>query len=136
MERENVLNCARESCRVQSAVVRGRAPGAYVAVLQDAWGKVRFAVRRARRITRAVGGTLRSRALPHRDRGESDFHAGNDSVRPRCLGPTRCQPPTVSWRDDRSYNNTHGKRRLHTFYYDCLRTDHTELQPEKRGSMF
>lgn len=52
-----------------------------------------------RRVTRAVGGTLRSRALPHRDRGESDFHAGNDSDRPRCLGPaaaTNCQLYTAA----------------------------------------
>lgn len=86
----DVLNSARSEV---SAVAVGRAPGAYVTFLQDAW---RCGARGARRITRAVGGTLRSRALPHRDRGESDFHAGNDSDRPRCLGPprltTNCHP--------------------------------------------
>lgn len=41
--------------------------------------------RGARRVTRAVGGTLRSRALPHRDRGESDFHAGNSIVTVRAV---------------------------------------------------
>lgn len=57
---------------------------------------VRFVARGARRVTRAVGGTLRSRAPAHRDRGESDFHAGNAIVTARA----------VSEQHGLSYNNT------------------------------
>lgn len=52
-------------------------------------------VRGARRVTRAAGGTLRSRAPPRRGREESDFHAGNAIVTARAVS-TRARSTTVS----------------------------------------
>lgn len=69
------FRCAREIQRSWRSV--GRAGDGIAS--PAGWVK-KCAARGARRVTRAVDGTLRSRAPPHGNRGESDFHAGNAIV--------------------------------------------------------